>query len=177
MPDEKPNKRGKFRKSGKRGETTREIIRLLINKPRVSIQEIADSLSCTYENVRVAFEKLKEKPESAILFGFDEEAVRSAIACRSTKAAQKRETIWRGKANWPAAKTATKKSLSARELFSVTRTAYEFKDQKFVLSGLEKERSKVYMFPLAEISDPDPVKISEKNGKASVPATVLTVLW
>ena len=99
MPNGNTNIQGNIRK--KRGETKREIIRMLIEKPRVSILEIADSIGCTYENVRVAFEKLKHKPESAALFGFSEEAVRSAIVCRSTKTIAKKKLPWRGKANWP----------------------------------------------------------------------------
>ncbi|MDF9409499.1 MAG: hypothetical protein A4E52_00069 [Pelotomaculum sp. PtaB.Bin013] len=135
MPRKNPNIKGNIRKRGKRGETAREIIRLIVENPRMAIKEIADSVGCSNENVRVTLEKLKQKPETATLFGYDEEAIRSIIVYRNTKTAIKRETLWRGKANWPATKTATKKSVTNAELVRACGQHYTYQNgnQKYVI--------------------------------------------
>lgn len=141
MSIEIPNNKGNNRKRGKRGETTREIIRLIIEKPGLSLYEIADTIGCTHENARIALEKLKQKPESTILFGYDQETVRLAISCRSTKTMVKKEAPWRGKANWPASKTATKKGMSNAELVKACGQHYTFKNGKYIINQNEIDQA------------------------------------
>lgn len=125
---------GNKRKSGKRGETTREMIRLLIEKPRSTFYDIASELSCTYENVYKIFEKLKKKPEMAVLYGYDAEDICFILALRNRKSVIKRESSWRGKANWPASKVATKKSLTTRELVKTCGQHYIYENGRYKLA-------------------------------------------
>ena len=124
---------GKNRKSGKRGETTRKIIRLLIEKPRSTFYEIASEIGCSYHNVYQTFDKLKRKPESATLFGYDSEDICFILSLRNKKSVVKKESTWRGKANWPEAKVATKRSLRTSELVKACGQHYAYRNGKYRL--------------------------------------------
>ncbi|MBP7332418.1 MAG: hypothetical protein KBA08_08950 [Firmicutes bacterium] len=124
---------GKNRKSGKRGETAREVIKLLVEKPRLSFRELAEDIGCSYENIYFTFEKLKQKPETAALYGYNTEDICFIMSLRSRKSVVKIGSTWRGKANWPASQVATKQSLRTSELVKACGQHYAYRNGKYRL--------------------------------------------
>ncbi|MBP7331835.1 MAG: hypothetical protein KBA08_05945 [Firmicutes bacterium] len=151
MPKKNTNKRGNNRKGSKRGETTRKIIGLLVEKPKLGIRDIAVEIGCSYENVRVIFEKLKKKPESAVLFGYGQGDVLIMLSRRKKHNIIKKESLWRGKANWPASVVATKKSMTNGDMVAACRVHYSYTNGKYrVIDEDMKTIPRSYVYPLSQ---------------------------
>ncbi|OPX90928.1 MAG: hypothetical protein A4E52_00652 [Pelotomaculum sp. PtaB.Bin013] len=148
---------GKRRKSG---ETICYIANSLINNPGLSIKELSEKIGCTVETIRSALRKLTENPKAcAAKHGLDENdvllslTIRAGIknALKEANALEKKTKIirykgiklkrlkkkWRGKANWPARKVATKKSLSDVELVKACGQHYTYKNGKYIINPSE----------------------------------------
>ncbi|TYO94530.1 winged helix-turn-helix domain-containing protein [Desulfallas thermosapovorans] len=148
MPSQKiaqnANKKGKTRK---KGEAIKKLAEFIIGDPGISVSQLAGKIGVTASNIRTALKKLKEKPnEYAALLGIDGNSMAEAFAVRddiikAQKRSRKnkikrhrppkerksaRKLIWRGKANWPASITATKKSLTTSELIKACAQHYTF---------------------------------------------------
>lgn len=163
MPKNNTNSKGEKRK---KGETSRGIIMLLIEKPGTNVSDIAAALCLTYENVRIALKIIRENPQYyAARFGLDEETVLSVTQKVATLNSTRRNSQWRGKANWPASKTATKKSLTDIELITACEQHYIFQNKKYVIQKEEKDRAKVL------IKQSNGTNLKTKKGRPTIPVS------
>ncbi|WP_449240363.1 winged helix-turn-helix transcriptional regulator [Desulfoscipio gibsoniae] len=174
-------------KSRKKGETIKKVAELIISDPGISTNQLAEEIGITASSIRTALKKLKEKPkEYAVLLGINAVSMMEAFAMkddikadrkRSRKVKPKRhrppkerksarKLIWRGKANWPASKTATKKSLTDAELVRACGQHYEFKNRKYVLKQEEKEGAIVLIKRLNE-----DITIKTSRGRSTLPSS------
>ncbi len=142
MPKTNPRK---SRRKRKNGELAKFIIMLMTNERtrNKTLTEIANDLECTHENVRLIFKKIKENPEEeAVKSGYDPEKLKMALMKReevintgvrsfySHWPGKKSE--WRGRGDWPATKTATKTSITNKEIAMLSIYGQDNENRKYV---------------------------------------------
>lgn len=176
------NKKGNSRK---RGETIKKVAEFIISSPAISVNQIAEKIGVTASCIRTALDKLiNESRYYAVRFSIDNDSITEALiirdgiiaarkkfmACKKIKVKRvpkdKKTALrltWRGKANWPAMRASTKKSLTDKELIIACCQHYEYKNGKYVLSKEEKNR--------AIVLTKNGTNLKTKKGRPTIPIT------
>lgn len=138
-------------KNRMRGETTKNVALMLISNPVAKTTEIASELKISDIRAREIIRSLYDRAEGfAAIHKIDEEQLRAALEVREEKPNNSvNKTLngskWRGKINWPASKTATKKSMSNKELVIACYQHYVFNNDngKYIINQDEIDKATI----------------------------------
>lgn len=143
-------------KNRMRGETTKNVAHKLIYNPVAKTTEIASELKISEIRVREIIRALYKNPSGfSAIHKMDEEQLRAALEAREECYTKPNDSVnktsngskWRGKINWPASKTATKKSMSNKELVIACGQHYVFNNDngKYIINQDEIDKATIYI--------------------------------
>jgi len=104
----------------KPGQLANEIIFWIMEYPEISLGELAELLCCGYQNIRKVYREIESNSKFyAAVDGHDLELLSTLLDKRdnSKKLTRHVKKPWRGKADWPAWKVATKTDVSEKDTY------------------------------------------------------------